>query len=528
MPRLATAVLAAAALALAGALAAPAAHAAPVTVTLEFDDGLAEHAQAAQTLQAHGLRGVFYINSGRLDTPGYLTTAQALAIQAAGHEIGGHTLTHQHLPSLPEVEQRREICDDRVALLNAGFKVENLAYPFGDSSPGVEAIAAACGYNSARITSGIRSPAGCSSCPWAESLTPPDVYAMRIPQSVRTATTLATIEGYVTGARDHGGGWIQILMHHLCDGGPACDDNSITPANLDALAAWLRAQPDVAVRSVAKVIDGPRKAGVPGPPRPAPSGAANVLANPSLESGGATDATCWRPSAYKTTDGVWSPTTSARTGDRAWRLDVSTVGTGAANRLLSVQDNGFCAPSATVGARYRVGAWVTGTAPVRLSAYRRATTATWSSWTSSPESAGSAAPGWRHVEWTTPAVPADTTSLSVGVSSYATGSLVVDDLELARVAPAVDAPPAIAITAPAAGATLADPTYVETAPTDDQGVARVRFYVDGAFVGSRTTAPWRWKLALAGLAPGSHTLGASAEDGAGQVTRGSDVTVTVP
>jgi peptidoglycan/xylan/chitin deacetylase (PgdA/CDA1 family) len=503
--------------------AASAASAAPVTVSLEFDDGLAEHAQAAQTLQAHGLRGVFYINSSRLDAPGYLTTTEAQAIQAAGHEIGGHTLTHQNLPTIPAVEQRREICDDRVALLNQGFKVENLAYPFGASDAGVETIAQACGYNSARITSGIRSPTGCFSCPWAESLTPPDVYAMRIPQSVRTTTTLDTIKGYVTGARDHGGGWIQILMHHVCDAA-VCDENSITPANLDALAAWLHAQPDVTVRTVAKVIDGPRKAGVAGPPRPAPSGAANVLADPSLEDAAAATPACWRPSSYKVSDGIWTPTADARTGARAWRLDVTSLSTGAANRLLSLQDNGFCAPSATFGARYTVGAWVKGTAPVRLSAYRRAPTAAWSSWASGPEVANDPNT-YKHVTWTTPLVPALTTSLSVGISSYGTGTLTVDDLELTRIAAPADTPPTATITSPTPGATLTDPTYIQVAADDDQGIARVRFSLDGAYLGSRTAAPWRWKLSTTGITPGAHILSASAEDLTGHITQSTAVTV---
>lgn len=502
---------------------ASAASAAPVTVSLEFDDGLAEHAQAAQILQAHGLRGVFYINSSRLDATGYLTTAQAQAIQATGHEIGGHTLTHQNLPAIPTVEQRREICDDRVALLNQGFKVENLAYPFGASNAAVATIAQACGYNSARITSGIRSPTGCFSCPWAESLTPPNLYAMRIPQSVRTTTTLDTIKGYVTGARDHGGGWVQILMHHVCDTA-VCDENSITPANLDALAAWLRAQPEVTVRTVAKVIDGPRKAGVAGPPRPAPSGAANVLTDPSLEDSAAANPACWRPSGYKVSDGIWTPTADARTGARAWRLDVTSLATGAANRLLSLQDNGLCAPSATVGARYTVGAWVKGTAPVRLGAFRRVPTAAWSSWASSPEVANDPTT-YKHVTWTTPLVPAETTSLSAGISSYGTGTLTVDDLELTRIATPADTPPTAAITSPTAGTTLTDPTYVQVTADDDQGVARVRFYLDGAYLGSRTAAPWRWKLSTTALAPGAHVLSASAEDLTGHVTQSAGVTV---
>ncbi len=307
---------------------------------------------------------------------------------------------------------------------------------------------------------------------------------MRIPQSVRTTTTLDTIKGYVTGARDHGGGWIQILMHHLCDAA-VCDENSITPANLDALAAWLRAQPDVTVRTVAKVIDGPRKAGVAGPPRPAPSGAANVLTDLSLEDSAAATLACWRPSSYKVSDGVWTPTIDARTGARAWRLDVTSLSTGAANRLLSVQDNGFCAPSATVGARYTVGAWVKEP--------RRSGSAPTAARPPPPGHRGPAGPevandpnAYKHVTWTTPLVPALTTSLSVGISSYGTGTLTVDDLELTRIAAPADTPPTATITSPTAGTTLTDPTYVQVAADDDQGIARVRFSLDGAYLGSRT------------------------------------------
>ena len=74
------------------------AHAAPVKVSLTFDDGTSDHVQAAQILSSHGLPGVFYINSSRMGMSGYLTTAQALQRQAAGHEIAGPPVNHPNLP----------------------------------------------------------------------------------------------------------------------------------------------------------------------------------------------------------------------------------------------------------------------------------------------------------------------------------------------------------------------------------------------------------------------------------------------
>ena len=45
------------------------------------------------------MRGTFYLISGYLGHNGYLTRAQAHTLDAAGHEIGGHTVSHPSLPS---------------------------------------------------------------------------------------------------------------------------------------------------------------------------------------------------------------------------------------------------------------------------------------------------------------------------------------------------------------------------------------------------------------------------------------------
>ncbi|NOK16802.1 polysaccharide deacetylase family protein [Corallococcus carmarthensis] len=98
-----------------------------LVVSLTFDDARASQVNAASLLEARGLRGTFFVSSGRLGIPGYLTLDQIRRFQAAGHEVGGHTVSHVQLPTLDVDSQRRQVCDDRVALMNAGLRVTSKA-----------------------------------------------------------------------------------------------------------------------------------------------------------------------------------------------------------------------------------------------------------------------------------------------------------------------------------------------------------------------------------------------------------------
>ena len=91
---------------------------------------------------------------------------------------------------------------------------------------------------------------------FAETVPPRDSYATRTPPNVKSGTTLATVQSYVTAAEQHGGGWIQIVIHHVCD---RCDAYSITLADFTALVDWLaaRAASGTVVRTTAEVIGGP-------------------------------------------------------------------------------------------------------------------------------------------------------------------------------------------------------------------------------------------------------------------------------
>src|SRR5690348_3171203 len=111
--------------------AAPSGGQVPGVVTLTFDDGRISDATAAKMLADHGLRGTFFINSGTIDTAGYLTLSDLKAIAASGNEIGGHTVTHPDMSALTDGEIKRQVCEDRNTLVWWGFPVRSFAYPFG-------------------------------------------------------------------------------------------------------------------------------------------------------------------------------------------------------------------------------------------------------------------------------------------------------------------------------------------------------------------------------------------------------------
>src|SRR5204862_195994 len=76
-------------------------------------------------------------------------------------------------------------------------------------------------------------------------------------------------------------------------------------------------------------------------------------------------------------------------------------------------------------------------------------------------------------------------------------------------------PPICAITAPAAGSTLSGTVAVTATATDNVGVVRVDFFLDGTLIGSDTTAPFSMSWATTGVLPGTHVLTCKAFDAVG-------------
>jgi peptidoglycan/xylan/chitin deacetylase (PgdA/CDA1 family) len=221
-----------------------------VTVSLTFDDTFADQQAAIELLDERGMRGTFYVDSGRIDSTQALSASQLLEMQANGHEIAGHTIDHVNLPMSDPAEQRRQVCDDRVALIEMGFEVTSFAYPFGASDEMTQALVAECGYNSARDIGGRSSP-----------IPPPDPYLVRTAPSVKAETTADDLEGYVAEAEPDGA-WVPIVFHHVCDG---CSTNGIAPAVLADFLDRLEAR-GTQVLTVDEVIGGDMKPPVPASP----------------------------------------------------------------------------------------------------------------------------------------------------------------------------------------------------------------------------------------------------------------------
>ena len=89
-------------------------------------------------------------------------------------------------------------------------------------------------------------------------------------------------------------------------------------------------------------------------------------------------------------------------------------------------------------------------------------------------------------------------------------------------------PPSVAISAPAAGASVSGNVTVSATASDDDAIAGVQFQLDGAPVGAEdTTTPYSITWDTTTVADGSHTLTAIARDAAGNTATSAAVTVTV-
>jgi beta-lactamase superfamily II metal-dependent hydrolase len=88
-------------------------------------------------------------------------------------------------------------------------------------------------------------------------------------------------------------------------------------------------------------------------------------------------------------------------------------------------------------------------------------------------------------------------------------------------------PPTTSITAPANGATVSSTTNVTASASDNVGVTKVEFYLDGALQSTDTTSPYAWSWNTLTSPNGSHSLQSKAYDAAGNTGSSATISVTV-
>lgn len=87
--------------------------------------------------------------------------------------------------------------------------------------------------------------------------------------------------------------------------------------------------------------------------------------------------------------------------------------------------------------------------------------------------------------------------------------------------------PTVSITAPLNGATVSGTVSVTATASDNVGVTKVEFYLDGVLQSTDTTSPYSWSWDTTSATNASHSLTAKAYDAALNVGTSTTVTVTV-
>lgn len=133
----------------------------PVLIT--FDDGLGDfYRNALPILIEFNLKATLYLTTGFIGRQSrwlqplgqghrqMMTWSQTIETQAAGIEIGAHTVNHLELDSISEETAYNEITNSKKEIENTlGLAVRSFAYPHGYHSPRTRQFVIDAGYSSA-------------------------------------------------------------------------------------------------------------------------------------------------------------------------------------------------------------------------------------------------------------------------------------------------------------------------------------------------------------------------------------------
>jgi peptidoglycan/xylan/chitin deacetylase (PgdA/CDA1 family) len=406
-------------------------------VSITFDDGFASQLRAVPILRHYHARATFYLNSELLNGVSRLTFAQVRALEAAGMEIGGHTSDHTSLVTVDRAEARRQICNDRVALSHiTGRAPRSFAYPYGASNRATERLVRTCGYSSARIVGGLT----CPRCARAESLRPARRFHVRTSYSFVESTRVADAKRAIKRVARHGGGWVPLVFHEVCD---HCSEMGVSPGGLRSLLAWISAHRSdgIVVRTVGAVVGGPTRRLVHAPIHAGPYALLlnSRLAQPGTAGGAGPDVggdgvdmqeatRCWRRAGYGRSRVVWSRRPVGIDGSMAETVAVTGYVSG--DRKLVVRpDGGSCSVRVLKGVGYRISVWYRSTMPISLAAYVRSSAGRWRFWTKSPAARPSR--GWSRASFDLPPVPAGVGNISFGATLVGNGRMTVDNFGIA-------------------------------------------------------------------------------------------------
>lgn len=133
-------------------------------VTFSYDDGVTQDRRLAALLRSYGAKASFNLNAGLLGQRGTarfdgrlldieMLSPAELGEVYAGHEIGGHTLSHANLSTVGTPLCLWEIGEDKRRLeALRGEPLRMFAYPFGTVTDDAAEALRLAGYQGARTT----------------------------------------------------------------------------------------------------------------------------------------------------------------------------------------------------------------------------------------------------------------------------------------------------------------------------------------------------------------------------------------
>jgi peptidoglycan/xylan/chitin deacetylase (PgdA/CDA1 family) len=123
-------------------------------VIISVDDGYVDDVtRILPALERFHMVGTFFVITGRMTEPGFLSAAQIRELDRAGMDIGDHTAHHVDLPEITPAELKMETAGSRAVLERVlGHPVYGFAYPFGAYNDAVVAAVRAAGFTMAYTT----------------------------------------------------------------------------------------------------------------------------------------------------------------------------------------------------------------------------------------------------------------------------------------------------------------------------------------------------------------------------------------
>jgi peptidoglycan/xylan/chitin deacetylase (PgdA/CDA1 family) len=125
-------------------------------IVISVDDGYVDDVRTIlPDLERWHMVATFFVITGRMTEPGFVSAAQIRELDRAGMDIGDHTAHHLDLPLLTSAELQSEVGGSRAVLERVlGHSVYYFAYPFGAFNDAVVREIRAAGFTMAYTTAG--------------------------------------------------------------------------------------------------------------------------------------------------------------------------------------------------------------------------------------------------------------------------------------------------------------------------------------------------------------------------------------